>query len=581
MFNATNFGRTCEFTSAAKRQHVAVLVDRASVRKFSIRATIGRKLTVLVSLAIGLFLLPVTSHCQQIPQAPSSDTSSDVRPLVQTLHELQAEVQSLHTQLDQLSSDQQQARAEAATLRHELRLAISEKSPAYSSTLFRIIPPASDSAPLESDPISVDASDRSAAATESAQQANAERIGKLEENQDLIEGKLNDQYQTKIESASKYKVRLSGMVLFNTFSNRGAVDNLDFPGLAHEREADDSAGTFGASFRQSQIGLQAFGPEVAGAHTSADINFDFAGGFPNAPNGVSTGIVRLRTGTVRLDWKNTSIIAGQDHLFFAPLAPTSLATVAVPALAYSGNLWAWTPQVRVEHRVQLTEASKLTLEAGILDSLTGEFPGYEGYREATAGEKSGQPAYASRIAWSHALFGQELTAGLGGYYARQNWSFGRNIDSWTGTTDLTVPFGHHFELTGEFYRGRAIGGLGGGIDQTILASGDLEDPTTTLEGLNSMGGWAQLKFKPVPKFEVNGAFGHDNPFGSQIARFTAVPVYYDSLFSKNQTWFTNFIYQPRSDVLFSIEFRRLRTFGSEGEPPNLAHQLNFALGYLF
>jgi hypothetical protein len=34
-------------------------------------------------------------------------------------------------------------------------------------------------------------------------------------------------------------------------------------------------------------------------------------------------------------------------------------------------------------------------------------------------------------------------------------------------------------------------------------------------------------------------------------------------------------------VLFSIEFRRLRTFGSEGEPPNRAHQLNFALGYLF
>ena len=207
--------------------------------------------SVLVSLAIGLFLLPVTSHCQQTPQAPSSDTSSDVRPLVQTLHELQTEVQSLHTQLDQLRSDQQQARAEAATLRHELRLAISEKSPAYSSTLFRIIPPAPDSAPLESDPISVDASDRSAAATESAQQANAERIGKLEENQDLVESKLKDQYQTKIESSSKYKLRLSGIVLFNAYSNRGFVNNQDFPSLALEREDDDPEGTFGASFRQS------------------------------------------------------------------------------------------------------------------------------------------------------------------------------------------------------------------------------------------------------------------------------------------------------------------------------------------
>jgi len=544
--------------------------------------TIGRKLRLSLSFAIGFFLLTGTGRGQQPSKPASPDPSADMHALLQTLHELQGEVQSLHAQLDQLRSEQQQSRAEAATLRRELHLAIGVKSAAFNSTLYRISGPSPTPAPSGLD--SADAAHAShgpSPGTVAEQQANAERIGKLEENQDLIEGKLNDHYQTKIESASKYKVRLSGMVLFNTFSNRGVVNNLDFPGLALEREAEDSAGAFGASFRQSQIGLQAFGPEIAGAHTSADINFDFAGGFADSPNGVTAGIVRLRTGTVRLDWKNTSLIAGQDHLFFAPLAPTSLAAVAIPPLAYSGNLWAWTPQVRVEHRVQLTEASKLTLQGGILDSMTGEYPGYSGYREPTAGEKSGQPAYASRVAWSHALFGQELTAGFGGYYARQNWSFGRNIDSWTGTTDLTVPLGRHFEFTAEYYRGRAIGGLGGGIDQTILSSGDLEDPATTLEGLNSMGGWAQLKFKPVPKFEVNGAFGHDNPFGRQVARFVDVPVYYDALFSKNQTWFTNFIYQPRSDVLFSIEFRRLRTFGSEGEPPNRAHQLNFALGYLF
>ena len=310
------------------------------------------------------------------------------------------------------------------------------------------------------------------------------------------------------------------------------------------------------------------------------MNFDFAGGFAYTPNGVSAGIVRLRTGTVRMDWKNTSLIAGQDHLFFAPLAPTSLATLATPALSYSGNLWAWVPQVRVEHRVQLTEFSTLTFQGGILDSLTGQLPASEFYRYPTAGEASGQPAYASRVAWSHELFGQQLIAGVGGYYGRQNWAFGRHVDGWTGTTDITVPLGRLFEFTGEFYRGRAVGGLGGGIDQTVLVTGDLDDPATTVEGLNSMGGWTQLKFKPVPKFEVNGAFGHDNPFGSQINSFAAVPLYYDNLFARNQTWFTNFIYQPRSNVLFSVEFRRLRTFGPDSEA-DTANVVNFSLGYLF
>ena len=84
---------------------------------------------------------------------------------------------------------------------------------------------------------------------------------------------------------------------------------------------------------------------MAGARTSADVNLDFGGGFPDAPNGAWMGLVRMRTATVRLDWTNTSIVAGQDRLFFVPLAPTSIATLATPALSYAGNLWAWTPQV--------------------------------------------------------------------------------------------------------------------------------------------------------------------------------------------------------------------------------------------
>jgi hypothetical protein len=524
------------------------------------------------------------SQPAQAPQSASATTqsaptASDIRALADAVRDLQSQVQQLHMQMEQLRANERQTEAENRQLRRELHLA-RPLSPAVAAPGY--------TAPSSDGTVAVDAipqpspetSSATPAASASVEKPGSDRIAKLEEDQQLAEGKLNDQYQTKVESSSKYKVRLSGIVLFNAYSNRGIVNNQDFPGLALEREDDDPKGTFGASLRQSQIGLQAFGPEIAGAHTSADINFDFAGGFPDTTNGVSTGIVRLRTGTIRADWKNTSLIAGQDHLFFAPIAPSSLATLATPALAYSGNLWGWIPQVRVEHRVQVSEASTLTFQAGILDSFTGQFPESDFYRYPGAGEASGQPAYASRIAWSHELFGQQLIAGVGGYYGRQNWAFGRHVDGYTGTTDLTVPLGHFFEFTGEFYRGRAVGGLGGGIDQTILVSGPLDDSTTHVEGLNSMGGWTQLKFKPIPKFEVNGAFGHDNPFGRQVNRFADVPLYYDALFARNQTWFTNFIYQPRSDVLLSLEFRRLRTFGPDSEA-DTANVINFSLGYLF
>jgi len=407
-----------------------------------------------------------------------------------------------------------------------------------------------------------------------------EQTAELEEGLQLANAKITEQSQTKVESGSKYRLRLSGIVLFNLFSNRGAVDNQDFPEIATSARKLYSASSFGGSLRQSQIALQAFGPDLAGARTSAEIRFDFAGGFPTASNGVSAGIMRLRTGNVRLDWSNTSIIMGQDQLFFSPLSPTSLASMAVPPLSYAGNLWSWTPQVRIEHRFMLSDSSSVLVQGGILDTLSGEVSPSEYNRTPTRGEQSGQPGYAGRVAWSDRLWGQKITAAIGGYYGRQNWGLGRYIDAWTSSADLMLPLGKLFEFSGEFYRGRGVGGLGGGIGQSVLWNGFLGNANTSVHALDSIGGWMQLKFKPVPKFEVNGAIGEDNPFSSELRSFNGNQLYPGSLLSKNLSPFVNFIYQPRSDVVFSMEYRYLKTSALVSYP-NSAHLIDFSLGYIF
>jgi hypothetical protein len=366
------------------------------------------------------------------------------------------------------------------------------------------------------------------------------------------------------------------------YDNRGIVDNQDFPENAEAPQSQPmyvSPSTFGGSLRQSQIRLQAFGPDFAGARTSADIHFDFAGGFPDAPNGVATGLVRLRTGTVRLDWTNTSIIAGQDRLFFAPLAPTSLATLAIPALSYAGNLWSWTPQVRVEHRFVLSESSSVSIQGGILDSLTGDMPVEQYDRYPSWGEQSGQPAYATRLSWTQRAFGQNLTLGFGGYYNRQNWGFDRIVKGWAAMTDLTLPLGKLFEFSGEFYRGSAVAGLGGGIGQSVLFTGTLSDPSTMIKGLDSMGGWTQLKFKPKSYLEFNAAIGLDNPFTHELRSYNSNPIYQYS-YSRNLSPLVNVIYQLRSDVLFSVEYRHLQTGVLDNGSYNASH-VNLSLGYIF
>jgi hypothetical protein len=490
------------------------------------------------------------------------------------IRDLQVQVQTLNSQLGDLRAEQERASTEARELRRELELvkaqgALGSSAPlnSYQMPALKISagPPASVSSPQPPE-----------------SQAPEDRIAKLEEDQQVLEGKINDQYQTKVESGSKYRLRLSGIVLLNLFENRGTVDNQDFPAIAETQLSNEptaSAGAFGGSLRQSQITLQAFGPDLAGARTSADVNLDFAGGFANGPNGAWMGLIRLRTAAARLDWANTSIVAGQDRLFFAPLAPTSIATMAAPSLSYAGDLWGWTPQVRVEHRFEISETSSFLIQGGILDSISGDNPSDPFHRYPSWGELSGQPAYATRISWSHRMFGQDFTVGTGGFYGRQDWGYNRDVDGWAGTADLTLPLGKKFEFTGAFYRGRAVAGLSGGIGESVLLNGKFGNPATTFRALDSMGGWAQLKYKVKSNFEINGAFGSDNPFAGELRRYNATTIYPEA-YTRNLSPLVNFIYQIRSDILFSTEYRYLKSTVLDSGSISASH-INLSLGYVF
>jgi hypothetical protein len=530
-----------------------------------------------------------------LPQS-SSDQALSSQEMADSLHELREQVRELQAEVAGMRSDWQQTRAESAELRRQLEeirgagvnAGIGPRNGALKSTVAKTAV-ASDSRNMEN---SQNISQSNVPQTEKQvpteaqndDQKKSTRSASLDEEYQLLAGKVDDQYQTKVESASKYRVRLSGIVLMNLVSNQGVVDSIDLPTLSYPRMPGNSGGSFGATLRQSEIGLEAFGPTVAGGKTTADLQLDLAGGFPTVPNGVNSGILRLRTATMRMDWTNTSVVVGQDAIFFSPNSPTSFASLAVPALSAAGNLWSWVPQIRVEHRVALSDESSLLFQGGILDPVSGEapgaIPGTEYYRQPGPGEASRQPAYGARMAWMRNVFGQPLHVGVGGYYSRQNYGFSRNVDSWAGMTDLDLPLNRQFSLSGKLYRGKALGGFYGGIGRSVLFSGDPGLASTEVKGLDSVGGWAQLKYHPAIKWEFNAAFGMDNPYASDLEYFPYAQAYGNPALSRNKGSFGNVIYRPRSDLLFSAEYRHLTTYtinnGGSG-----AGQLNLMMGVLF
>jgi hypothetical protein len=405
-----------------------------------------------------------------------------------------------------------------------------------------------------------------------------DRVQKLEDSTALIGAKIDEQYQTKVETASKYRARLHGIVLMNAFRNVGGTDNLDFPSYAEPLPGTTPQATFGATLRQSEIGLEVFGADVAGAKTSADVQLDFAGGFAGTGNGVNFGIVRLQTANLRFDWERTSFVAGQDSLFVSPLSPTSFASLATPAFAFAGNLWGWTPQMRVEHRFSLSDDQTITLQAGILDNLDWEPPTNSFYRSAQAGEQSGQPAYALRTAWSRPVQGHPLSLGVAGYYGRQNWTWSRTVDAWAGMADWQLPILPRLALSGEFYRGRGIGGLGGAIGTSVVYGGN--PAFGPLRGLDTAGGWTQLKLHLTPKLELNGVIAEDDAFAGDVRGFATDANNGGPILGRNRGALANVVFRPKSDLILSAELRRLRTFPIYSSS-STSNQVNLSVGILF
>jgi hypothetical protein len=452
--------------------------------------------------------LPAPAQVSASPPPPAEGST-----LEDSVQALAREVKELNAAILELRAEVSQSRQETRDLRVELHGALEKLS--STSLTASVVGKGTLSGP-EAPATTQEPPSPTAVTVESPAEA---RLNRLEEDQQLLQAKVDEQHQTKVESASKYRVKLSGIALFNLSGNSGTVDDQDVPNLALPRNVVGTGGSVGATVRQSEIGLEAYGPTLAGARTSATVNFDFMGGFSNVSNGVTDSLVRLRTATMRLDWSQTSLVGGQDALFFSPLSPTSFASLGYSAFADAGNLWTWTPQVRVEHRLNVSEADRLLLQGGLLDPLSGESPSSQYYRTPGGGEQSRTPAVGSRVAWTHGVGDHALTVGIGGYYSRQDYGAGRIVDAWAGTADWNAPLGDRFALSGEFYRGRGLGGLGAAQGRSVLFDGRESNPTSAVIGLDTIGGWAQLKFKATQGIEFNTAYGQDTPFARDLSYF--------------------------------------------------------------
>src|SRR5205823_660010 len=252
-----------------------------------------------------------------------------------------------------------------------------------------------------------------------------------------------------------------------------------------------------------------------------------------------------------------------------------------PEFSYSGNLWTWTPQIQVQHWFQLPNAQRITFAAGIIDPLTGEPPTSQFERLPQAGEASRQPGYSARIGWSKSNNeDRPLSIGASGYFSRQNWGFNRGVDGWAASSDWQIPLVRRFNVKGEFYRGRALGGFGAAAGTSVLSSDALQNRSAVVRGLNTIGGWTQASYMATPVLQFNAGYGLDNPFSSEMRQIAAVQNLFYPRLGRNRSGMANVIYRPRSDLLFSLEYRHIVS-SRIGQATASVENIGMGIGLLF
>ena len=355
-----------------------------------------------------------------------------------------------------------------------------------------------------------------------------------------------------------------GTIYINAFGNSGGTNNADDPLFA----TPTNQGNVSISVRQTRLGLKLEGPTIWHAKSRGQIEADFFGGFPAVGVGDNFGIVRLRLAFARLDWKKTSLEAGQDWTIFAPNNPVSIAAAAIPQMAAAGKPWARLPQIRLERR---WASGKVLWQGAVLAPSTGDSPTAATspfFLQPTTGAASRVPFFQSRIAFNNANWlGTKKSGSIGfsGQYGRARVAntLGNNqIDSLGLAADWNSPIVARLMINGEAFFGRNLAGFQAGAFQGFNPDFAYRRGNTLISGgpraIGTRGGWTQLGFTPrvlSDRLIIYGTYGLDDPRDSDLVSMSK-----RDWRLRNQAFALSFLYKFSPQLSWGVEFRRFDTF---------------------
>jgi hypothetical protein len=325
---------------------------------------------------------------------------------------------------------------------------------------------------------------------------------------------------------------------------------------------------FNMTANQTRLGLNLDGTGYGELAIKGVIEFDLYGSVSGASIDQNTPMLMLRHAYFSVGKSGASLLAGQTWDLISPLNPS---TLNYPVLWGCGNIGYRRPQIRGSMTFEAGENATMNVAAGFFRTIGSDLtPTFSlAVGEASDGEDDGTDAgipsvqglWETRYSWDGESFVRAGVSGLWGQLkAETNQGNFEEYESWAAVGHLMISTSTGWGISGEYYTGINLGSYFGGILNN-----------STIEGVESNGGWASTWYKVSPKVKLTAGFGFDQVNEDQINTNSR---------QQNRAIFGNIAYSLAPKVTLGLEVSDWETKYKEADAQkNVRVQSSFILNF--
>ena len=357
-----------------------------------------------------------------------------------------------------------------------------------------------------------------------------------------------------------------GILITNVNYNTSALVPGSFGGFALPDTPVNNP-QFNISPGNTYLGVDIKWPKIGDWEINGKVDFDLRGPTPLRVNNIFAPLFINIYGEAKTE--RYRLLAGQTTDVISPTFSNSLNVF--PAGFQPGRLGFFRPQVRFETYQPISDDYTFIFQGAIAEAIQ-TFQ----VADEVIGDQAGLPDGQSRLALGYGkpdpkdrYHRRPFELGVSGHIGKRSGTqlgdliTQRKFTTWSGNIDLTFKIVSKLRFTAEFFNGSVLGDFTGGIFQTF-------NPVR-LVGIRAAGAWAQLTYDINDKWQVNAAYGRDDPFNRDLAAGQR---------SFNDMGFANFYYRITPRLWVATEFSRWRT-NWVGIPAGRAFRVEPAVMFFF